>query len=515
MLLFYGGSILFVALVACVAIYLHISRDNGSPADPVLSGELAERESDLKGLIPSQAAVALFAQSPQAVFDAWGAISTQLLGEDAASAWLSGTFGDGESLSSILARYSVKPDAPIAVMLEFAPVERQFETHFAVVLRCSDSSGFVNSAWPMRTSAVTAPRLLAERDGYALILHGSLACAAWDDWIAISDSTDFVSDVAEGFLENAARLDTATMSDETISCFFYPNRVQAVWLPIRAWLRVTWPPLSSKIAKSLDVLQPAQEDPGPIVSAIRYSDEEMAARVTWSVSDCPRLAAMLGKLPANETELLPANPDSVAAGEIVLSGMSETLFRNWMVQVAESTHDADVGDAVSRIANSISGRVAFDIGTFDAEEYQMRTAWDCDNGEDTVSALTSILPVVPGADATADTGIVIHTARVIQPVYFAVAQNRAYLATDLNDIRDMAGARSSGGIQAAGAYRLRLRVRGAHLAQSLEQTSTFESLGLPDSFRSMMSHVAQGEVVWSTDQSSESIALRIAFARPN
>ena len=515
LLLFYVGATAFVALVAAVAVYLHTQRAQPIVEFPEEGPAKIARQTSLQRAIPASAAFALFAPSPAAAFDAWGACANGLQGSDSATAWLQGTFGDDATLARVLARYRVDSDAPMAVFLEFQPVDRQFETHFAVVLGCTDPEGFVKSAWPIDPAASAAPRLLAERRGYTLALHGSLVCASWPDWIAISDSMSFATAVAESFHGNEAAIDTLALGESSAAAFLFPGRLRPVWSPVAAWLRVAWPPFSPQLAALCDLLEPANSDRGPITVETRVWSQGMEARASWSAIDCPGLSALLGGPPWDASHVLTQNPDASVSASIALGGAIGSAVKTQLRHLAAATNDADTVAAIERIAGQLSTEAAFEIGPFEGEKIPLRAAWRSDDIKNALDALTSILPVVQGAESVTDGGATVYAARVIQPVYFGGANGLVVLASDANDVRELLSAsRHPSGSQNV-VQRASIRLRGAYLAQLVEETGLNSSTGHREEVQRVLSRVTEGGLTWDATPAAETVTLRVDFAAPD
>ena len=515
MIAFYAGAIVIIIAMSTIAVLLQ-RQESRQAAVPLAPSALSSGTSAaLRSAISSDVAVALFAKSPQAAFDAWATCSKRLFGEDAATSWLASNFGEGAHLGEVLDRYAISADAPMAVLLELATEGRQFQSKFAAVFQCRDSVQFIRTAWPIDSSAPSPPRLLAERNGYSLALHGSLACASWPGWIAVSDSTDFASAVAESFVNSGFVLEQSELDGNTAVAFVYPNRVRPVWKPLTAWLRVAWPSFGPRMAHACDLLEPATAGPGPVAIQTSISEDGLAARASWLQADLPGLTAMLEEPQRDSAGISHPSDDAIAAGTVSLSGAIGAAFKSQLQYLAESTHDADAIEGVARIAAAMKTSFAFEAGPSSEEKSRIRLAWSTSDDDATEDALEFLLPAVEGANSTMGDGTAVHAARVVHPLYFAVTGGNAVVASDVNDVRDFFAPRESAGTSANGATRLALHIRGAHIAHSLQQSNVYPSLDTQSWWYMLLGNTSTADVSWNVTNEEEFLSLQLEFSIPS
>ncbi|MFA6241896.1 MAG: hypothetical protein WC655_13260 [Candidatus Hydrogenedentales bacterium] len=515
MIAFYAGAIVVVLTMSTIAVLLQ-RQESRRAAVPRAPSELTSGKSAaLRSAVPSGAAVALFAVSPQAAFDAWATCSKRLFGEDAATSWLASNFGEGARLGELLERYAISADAPMAILLELAPERRQFQSTFAAVFQCSNSAQFIRTAWPLDSSAPSPPRLIAERNGYSLALHGSLSCASWPGWIAVSDSTDFASAVAESFVDSDLVLEQKALDGNTAVAFLYPERVRSVWKPLTAWLRVAMPSFGPRMAHACDLLEPALAGPGPVVIRTSISEDGLVAHATWLQADLPGLTAMLEEPQRDSAGISHPSADAIAAGTVSLSGALGAAFKSQLQHLAESTHDADAIEGVARIAAAMKTSFSFEVGPSGEEKSRIRFAWSTSDDDATEDALESLLPAVEGANSTMGDGIAVHAARVVHPLYFAVHGGNAVAASDVNDVRDFFASGEQPDTRGKGTARLLLQLRGAHMAHSLEQSNTYPSLDTHAWWYTILTNSSTAEVSWNVSDSVESLSLHLEFSTPS
>ncbi len=515
MIAFYAGAIVVILVISTVAVLLR-RQESRQAAVPLAPSALSSGASAaLRSAVPSGAVAALFAKSPQAAFDAWATCSKRLFGEDEATSWLASNFGEGARLGEVLDRYAISADAPMAILLDLAPEGRQFQAKFAAVFQCRDSMQFIRTAWPIDASAPSPPRLLAERNGYSLALHGSLACASWPGWIAVSDSTDFASAVAESFVNSGFVLEQSALDGNTAVAFAYPNRVRATWKPLTAWLRVAWPSFGPRMAHACEALEPALAGPGPVAIQMSISEDGFVARASWLQEDLPGLTAMLEEPPRDSAGIAHPSDDAIAAGTVSLSGAIGTAFKSQLRHLAESTHDTDAIEGVARLAAAMKDSFAFEVGPSYEEKSRIRFAWSTSDDDATEEALEFLLPAVEGANSTMGDGTAVHAARVVHPLYFAVAGGNAFVASDVNDVRDFFAPREAAGTSANGATRLALQIRGAHVAHSLAQSNAYPSLDTRTWWYTVLTHSATAEVSWDVSGGVESLSLHLEFSIPS